>query len=236
MAQLIKDDDHVSSAEDMSELLDDDVGDDMVIVDGNNARLELAGFEDITIENGVSITNDEQPNPTKPLSARQKTLFKHPWVEYFRSFEDVFLRRSDSAEVLAGVREDLLKARLKQHNPHRNVCWSILATNISEDPVRWKEQVRKKRHEYEVYKTSYLKDERRNAQLDPGVNNPLSQDANSPWTRFFADNELKQEIERVTILVSVILESDLIASFPLSRTSFVPFPATYCSGRSGFGR
>ncbi len=215
MAALIRDAEHVSSAEDMSELLDSpDADDDLVIVGTESGGLatvasinsELAGFEAISVEErpAEAFANGDGDTAAgtlpKIVTARGlKMPFRHPWTEYFRSFEDIFLRPSGSNGVVGSLKEHLLRGRMAASNPHRFVCWSALLKNLSADPKRWHEQAAKKRHEYEVYKTSYYADDRKNSALDPEVNNPLSQDANSPWSRYFADNDLKEQIDKVRV-------------------------------------
>ena len=76
------------------------------------------------------------------------------------------------------------------------MLWALAFKNLPSDPERWEEVLAKKRHEYEVYKSSHFVDERGNRHLDPAVNNPLSQDANSPWNKFFSDNKLMTQIEQ----------------------------------------
>ena len=76
------------------------------------------------------------------------------------------------------------------------MLWALIFRNLPSDPERWEDVVAKKRHEYEVYKSSHFVDERGNRHMDPAVNNPLSQDANSPWNKFFSDNELMKVIDR----------------------------------------
>ena len=198
MSLFKEDDDHVSSAEDMSQLLDggenleDD--DDIVFINDRNSRLELSSYEDLG-EGGGSGSGQQHKAPSPISTPTMPFMILLPdSAHYFRSFEDAFLR---GGEAFAAIKRDMIRGRLKTSYPHRNVQWAVIGRNLSLDPERWPEEVAKKRHEYEVYKSSHFVDERGNRHMDPAVNNPLSQDINSPWNKFFSDNELMKEIERV---------------------------------------
>ena len=198
-----EDDSHISSAEDLSQNVEDD--DDIVIISDRNSRLEISTFEDLGDGDadeargeargggGGNGRQQQAPNPVGAASMSIRNLVPVS-SDYFRSFEFAFLRGSLG---IAAIGNEMVRGRLKAGYPHRNVLWAAVGRNLSPDPERWPEEMAKKRHEYEVYKSSHFTDERGNRHIDPAVNNPLSQDVNSPWNKFFSDNELMKEIERV---------------------------------------
>ena len=189
---LFKDvDDHISSAEDLSQNVEDD--DDIVFISDRNSRLEISSFEDLGDGGGATNGQQQQAPNSTGASMPFKSLVPTS-TDYFKSFEFAFLRGSMG---IAAIKNEMIRGRLKTGYPHRNVLWAAIGRNLSPDPERWPEEVAKKRHEYEVYKSSHFVDERSNRHMDPAVNNPLSQDVNSPWNKFFSDNELMKEIERV---------------------------------------
>ena len=201
-------DDHVSSAEDLSQNVEDD--DDIVFISDRNTRLEISTFEDLGDgDNGGSNGQPEQARSPVIPSMNFKNLMPIP-TDYFRSFEFAFLR---GGMGIAAVKNEMIRGRLKTVYPHRSALWAAIGRNLSPDPERWPEEVAKKRHEYEVYKSSHLMDERGNRHMDPAVNNPLSQDVNSPWNKFFSDNELMKEIERVRCMTSKLRRSALDAPY-----------------------
>ena len=70
----------------------------------------------------------------------------------------------------------------------------ILSSNIK----NWEEDIEKSREKYVGLRANHLDDKRRSDKnLHPSINNPLSQDKNSPWAQFFKDSELRKDIERV---------------------------------------
>lgn len=79
----------------------------------------------------------------------------------------------------------------------RGLCWSYwLKLVAGTDPADWLGDWQKRRGVYTTFKSRHCSDNRCDPNFDPSVNNPLSQDAQSPWNVYFMNADLKKEIER----------------------------------------
>ena len=66
----------------------------------------------------------------------------------------------------------------------------------------WPGLVQSRRQRYSLIREGVTNDERGNRHIGVEINNPLSQDEDSPWNTYFANQELRQEIMRVRSNVS----------------------------------
>ncbi|KAB7505874.1 TBC1 domain family member 5 [Armadillidium nasatum] len=77
----------------------------------------------------------------------------------------------------------------------RSICWRVFLNIFPSDSTKWLSIIRADRERYESTRhelmvTPGLMSEA----LDPNINNPLSQDEDSPWNQYFEDSELKRLI------------------------------------------
>ena len=60
----------------------------------------------------------------------------------------------------------------------------------------WPGLVQSRRQRYGLLRAGVSSDERDNGDIGVDINNPLSQDKDSPWNTYFANQELRKEIMR----------------------------------------
>eukprot|EP00117_Sycon_ciliatum_P025630 scpid57109/ scgid1213/ TBC1 domain family member 5 len=84
--------------------------------------------------------------------------------------------------------------------PFRSVCWKLFLGILHEDRSMWCSEMKRHRKEYADIHARFLADPRRHGSgsdtPDVTVNNPLSLDTESPWNKYFQDEELKAMIVR----------------------------------------
>ena len=100
-------------------------------------------------------------------------------------------------------RDSSLKVEVLESKSHlslegfRSILWSRWLEILSPSMKDWSVDIGKSRARYNNLRVRHLDDKRLDPSLHPSVNNPLSQDDQSPWNQFFKDNELRSDIERV---------------------------------------
>lgn len=96
-----------------------------------------------------------------------------------------------------------LSGQLQQYNI-RSVVWRLFLHILPDDQSLWETATKATRETYTQIKKMYVMDPHEvTASLDITLNNPLSQSQNSPWNRFFQDNELRQ-----------LVSQDVVRTFP----------------------
>eukprot|EP00002_Diphylleia_rotans_P017301 TRINITY_DN335_c0_g2_i1.p1 TRINITY_DN335_c0_g2~~TRINITY_DN335_c0_g2_i1.p1 ORF type:complete len:516 (-),score=98.78 TRINITY_DN335_c0_g2_i1:162-1709(-) len=85
-----------------------------------------------------------------------------------------------------------------QHLPFRSICWKLFFDIISPTPglKSAPASLMKVRESYEKRRDSLLADPRQSKDVDAIINNPLSQSDESPWAKFFQNEELQKEINK----------------------------------------
>ncbi|PRP72793.1 TBC1 domain family member 5-like [Planoprotostelium fungivorum] len=83
----------------------------------------------------------------------------------------------------------------------RNLAWrlflNVLPTQRGLNHQQWPEVMAVHRKEYDALMAQYHVDPRNQGkELDPALNNPLSQNSDSPWAAFWQNEELQKEIEQ----------------------------------------
>ncbi|XP_076045513.1 TBC1 domain family member 5 isoform X2 [Oratosquilla oratoria] len=146
-------------------------------------------FEDST---GHVCTSEEnyfgEKKPKKLLGASLN--YSDEWDEIYNC------SREDLCSL--GLNGELRACRL------RSLCWQIYLGVLPDDCKEWQGALRKQRDKYETVRLGVLTNPGLgDDSLDPLLNNPLSQDEESPWNRYFEDSQLKQMIRQ-----------DVIRTFP----------------------
>jgi len=82
-------------------------------------------------------------------------------------------------------------------NRLRSIAWKLFLGILPADKPsnEWGTIITEKRKEYQQLLEKYEIDPHQ-SELDPTINNPLSQDEKSPWMQFFQNNELQQFINQ----------------------------------------
>jgi len=99
-------------------------------------------------------------------------------------------------------RDSTLKSEVLESKSHlslegfRSILWSRWLNILSPSMKDWSADITRHRTRYNNLRAQYLMDKRLDGSIHLSVNNPLSQDVQSPWNQFFQDNELKCDIER----------------------------------------
>lgn len=118
---------------------------------------------------------------------------------YSGEWERLFCRD----DYLNKLRRYAVKGMLRSTR-FRSVCWKLYLGVLPENRMVWLEETRKWRKKYEDLKTQLIVNPRKSMdKADLSVNNPLSQETESPWNQFFLDNELRLTIKQ-----------DVIRTFP----------------------
>ena len=100
-------------------------------------------------------------------------------------------------------RDGTLKSEVLESKSHlslegfRSILWSRWLNILSPSLKDWAVDITKQRSRYNNLRAQYLNDKRLDGTINLSVNNPLSQDVQSPWNQFFKDSELRCDIERV---------------------------------------
>eukprot|EP00124_Ichthyophonus_hoferi_P002135 Ihof_evm6s134 gene=Ihof_evmTU6s134 len=93
------------------------------------------------------------------------------------------------------IRDQALKGNLV-NVPLRSICWQVFLGTIPCDKNQWEEVVKARREKYEELRKNYLINPITDTpeECNLSVNNPLSQQEDSPWQRYFLDAEVKKQI------------------------------------------
>ncbi|XP_041347301.1 LOW QUALITY PROTEIN: TBC1 domain family member 5-like [Gigantopelta aegis] len=128
------------------------------------------------------------------------------------------------------------KTKLKDHgiagrlrsSRFRSVVWKIYLEVLPEDLDLWVASCHEWRSKYEELKNQLIVNPRKAVdQVDLSLNNPLSQDDESPWNKFFQDNEL-----RLTIKQDVIRTFPELEFFKSSQLQDMMLDALFCFCRT----
>ena len=187
-------------------LEDDDPDEEDIIIVGHeeDAAIHEADEDDMLEEEEAAIPSVEgRTSPgaegfdvvarrVRSAATSFKNPFKHPAAHYCAAFREHFA----ADDPVGGLRDLCLTGKFKCP-PLRHICWSIFLDLLPPKPTEWTGLIRSRREKYDLMKEAHEKDERDSDRLSTDINNPLSQDEKSPWTKYFADSELKKEIVRV---------------------------------------
>ena len=123
---------------------------------------------------------------------RHVTFGLNPIATSLVDFEKLFINKNNVFnEGIAGT--------LKTYKC-RSIAWKIFLglLDAGKSPTEWSKQITAKRNEYEQLLKQHKTDPNSVDDVDPLLNNPLSQDAESPWTKFYAEQELLETIGKDT--------------------------------------
>lgn len=166
----------------------------------NYGHLELEGSREDDPQPGQM---DQQPKEdgsqlvqiARPVSgAIASRLLPKSFAQrnYCALFEKHFIVPVDP---ILHLREMALRGKMKLRQ-FRHIVWRCYLDLLGKAKSDWLALMDTHRSKYRALKTDYTHDERNDPSLHPALNNPLSQDQNSPWNKFFEDSQLIQTIER----------------------------------------
>ncbi|XP_038058177.1 TBC1 domain family member 5-like isoform X2 [Patiria miniata] len=114
------------------------------------------------------------------------------------SYRDEWLRLFERPDYINVIKQEGLKGGLRSSR-FRSVCWRVYLEVLPEHQDQWVASVQNDRERYAAIKRKYVVDPQtgsKSRDADLSLNNPLSQDEESPWNRFFQDKECRQEISQ----------------------------------------
>ncbi|CAG5124009.1 unnamed protein product, partial [Candidula unifasciata] len=152
-------------------------------------------------------SNKENNNNAKPLS-RGSSLDKWEYVDsdpllapaslshsYSTEWENLF----NKPEMMKRLKERALEGNLRSSR-FRSVIWKLFLEVLPSQTNAWIDKTRKSRSKFEELKNRLIVNPRKAVDsVDISLNNPLSQDEESPWNKFFQDNELRLTIKQDVI-------------------------------------
>ncbi|XP_071104009.1 TBC1 domain family member 5-like isoform X6 [Haliotis cracherodii] len=126
-----------------------------------------------------------------------------PSVSYSHSYSAEWERLFNTPGYLLKLKKHGIEGRLRSSR-FRSVVWKVYLEVLPDDISQWLKVCQDWRNKYEVLKNQLIVNPRKAVdRVDITINNPLSQDDESPWNQFFQDNELRLTIKQ-----------DVIRTFP----------------------
>ena len=115
------------------------------------------------------------------------------------SLSSYLLRFRKLCERDSTLKSEILESKSKfSLEGFRTILWARWLDILSPNLKDWGVDISKSRARYNNLKSLHFNDKRLDSSLHLSVNNPLSQDDESPWNQFFKDSELRDVIERVS--------------------------------------
>uniref|UniRef100_A0A0L8FXM3 Rab-GAP TBC domain-containing protein n=1 Tax=Octopus bimaculoides TaxID=37653 RepID=A0A0L8FXM3_OCTBM len=123
---------------------------------------------------------------------------------FTHSYSTEWERLFGKPNFLKALRNHGLRGNLRSSR-FRSICWKLYLEVLLEDKSNWLIKTREWRQKYDDLKNNLIINPRKavDSAHDLSLNNPLSQAEESPWNRFFQDNELRLTIKQ-----------DVIRTFP----------------------
>ncbi|KAL8570149.1 hypothetical protein ACOMHN_030946 [Nucella lapillus] len=153
----------------------------------NTKRRDSQDRENVDpLERHWEVVEDPTEKTTTPTSGQHSYS-----VEWERHFNRPYYLRWLRQQAIAG---ELRPCRF------RSICWRLFLEVLPEDMTAWSDKAHQDRMKYETLKCKLITNPRRAVDsVNVMVNNPLSQDEESPWNKFFQDNELRLTIKQDVI-------------------------------------
>lgn len=161
------------------------------------------GFNNNSFSRRLSSTNAnmESPDFLQPDSMENSQPLGG---SYTHSYSTEWERLFGKPNFLKALRDHGLRGNLRSSR-FRSICWKLYLEVLHEDKSQWLVKTQEWRQKYDDLKNNLIINPRKavDSAHDLSLNNPLSQDEESPWNRFFQDNELRLTIKQ-----------DVIRTFP----------------------
>ncbi|XP_053409325.1 TBC1 domain family member 5-like isoform X3 [Mercenaria mercenaria] len=179
------------SKEDILSTLDgfgEKIQDPLAREDNNNIHVRRSSNTSMGSENSCDTTAcDAEPTITSITHS------------YSLEWEKLFMKQG----YLRHLRNYAMKGNLRSSR-FRSIAWKLFLGVLPEEPSLWTAKTKHLRSKYKDLKDRLIVNPRKAVDtVDLSFNNPLSQEEESPWNRFFLDNELRLTIKQ-----------DVIRTFP----------------------
>ena len=110
---------------------------------------------------------------------------------YASTYHQLFNSRQDCTSAILPL---ALQGNLR-NSPFRSLCWRVLLNVLPSNSSGWPRALAALRTNYsELQQRLSVQERLKDSALDPIINNPLSQDEESPWNQHFRDDELRKLI------------------------------------------
>jgi len=110
---------------------------------------------------------------------------------YASTYHQLFNSRQDCTSAILPL---ALQGNLRS-SPFRSLCWRVLLNVLPSNSSGWLKALAALRSNYsELQQRLSVQERLKDSRLDPVINNPLSQDEESPWNQHFRDDELRKLI------------------------------------------
>uniref|UniRef100_A0A2C9L1G2 Rab-GAP TBC domain-containing protein n=1 Tax=Biomphalaria glabrata TaxID=6526 RepID=A0A2C9L1G2_BIOGL len=170
----------------------------------------LNTLESFTINK--SLDRHENNNNSDSISHGSRTDAKFDFVDssqptsssasmshsYSTEWEKLF----NTPDMMKKLKEKSMEGELRSSR-FRSLIWKLFLEVLPPSKEEWVEKTKQSRNKFEDLKNKLIVNPRKAVDsVDITLNNPLSQDEESPWNKFFQDNELrltiKQDVIRTT--------------------------------------
>nr|XP_006823900.1 PREDICTED: TBC1 domain family member 5-like isoform X1 [Saccoglossus kowalevskii]XP_006823901.1 PREDICTED: TBC1 domain family member 5-like isoform X2 [Saccoglossus kowalevskii] len=121
--------------------------------------------------------------------------FKETKHSTFTSYCEEWQRLFGCHNYMSVIKKQGFNGNLRSSR-FRSVCWRLYLDCLPEDQCDWIEKVRESRQIYSDIKDIHITNPRNESKQDVTVHHPLSLDEQSPWNKFFQDNELRHVINQ----------------------------------------
>ncbi|KAK3585053.1 hypothetical protein CHS0354_009904 [Potamilus streckersoni] len=156
-------------------------------LEDNNNLLRRGSGESSTSESWMEVDPEVEPTITS---------FSH---SYSLEWEKLFTKPN----YMRHLRNYAMKGNLRSSR-FRSIAWKLFLEVLPDNMSQWQSNTSNYRQKYTDLKNKLIVNPRKEVDaVDLSVNNPLSQEEESPWNRFFQDNELRLTIKQ-----------DVIRTFP----------------------
>ena len=187
----------VLDQEDVTEAGGDDDGIDF---DSSNCSTEYDSEtgEDAQNVDGMVLMGSTRLRPAPEVSMDIVSKLKL----YTQTFRKLF-GRSDCTQTILPL---ALHGNLHD-NPFRSLCWRVFLNVVPSSSDQWVASLTTVRENYKLLVDQFYTAQRlRDSSIDLTINNPLSQDEDSPWNQHFQDTELRKIVQQDVVRVFPELE------------------------------
>ena len=175
--------------------------DDGIDFDSSNCSTEEeseAGDEDAQNVDGMVLMGSTRLRPAPEVSMDVVSKLKL----YTQTFRKLFGRSDCTPSILPLALHGNL-----HDNPFRSLCWRVFLNVLPSNSDQWINSLKSVRENYKMLVDQFYTAQRlQDSSIDLTINNPLSQDEDSPWNQHFQDTELRKIVQQDVIRVFPELE------------------------------
>ncbi|XP_070535414.1 TBC1 domain family member 5-like isoform X2 [Ptychodera flava] len=158
----------------------------------NNETVTNNGESNNEVSGPSQLTDDAlntDATDTKPDSENYEETINSTFTSYCQEWQNLF----GSSNYMSIIRSQGFKGNLRSSR-FRSVCWRLYLECLPDDQSQWVNKVQESRQKYDDIKQIHVTNPRVQKSEEEVVYHPLSLDEESPWNRFFQDNELRSLI------------------------------------------